>query len=53
MKWLFLRQHAEGKPDTVRSTTKLNTQEFEEYLETVKRWAATDLQLYIPDPNEE
>ena len=54
LKWLFLRKRSEdGKPATVRSTAKLNTQEFEEYLESIKRWAATDLQIYIPDPNEE
>jgi len=57
LKWKFLRVPAvgvkAGMPDTVRSTASLNTEEFEEYLETVKRWAATELQLYIPDPNEE
>ena len=54
LKWLFLRKRSEdGKPATVRSTAKLNTQEFEEYLESIKRWAATELQIYIPDPNEE
>jgi hypothetical protein len=36
----------------VRSTTKLSTTEMEEYLEKIKRWAAAELNCYIPDPNE-
>jgi hypothetical protein len=52
LRWLFLRQQADGKPNTVKSTTKLNTQEFENYINEIKRWAAMELQLYIPDPNE-
>jgi hypothetical protein len=35
-----------------RSTTKLNTTEFEEYLEKIRRWAATELNCFIPLPNE-
>lgn len=35
-----------------RSTTKLKTVEFEEYLENIRRFAATDLQVYVPEPNQ-
>ena len=33
------------------STRKLNTNEFYEYIEQIRQWAAT-LDCYIPDPNE-
>lgn len=35
-----------------QSTTKLNTKEFEEYLERIRRWALMDLEVQIPLPNE-
>lgn len=35
----------------VGSTTKLKTAGFEHYMESCRRWAATDLQIYIPEPN--
>lgn len=34
------------------STTKLDSGEFENYLEAIRVWAATDLNLTIPLPNE-
>jgi len=37
---------------TVKSTTKLNTTEFEEYLERIRRWAATEYSVQIPLPGE-
>ena len=54
MKWLFLRRPADvvGAPDTVRSTASLSTVEFSEYCEQVRRFAATDLGLNIPDPGQ-
>ena len=36
----------------IRSTTKLKTVEFEEYLEQVRRFAAIELGIVIPDPNQ-
>ena len=36
----------------VRSTASLNTAEFETYLENVRRFAATDLGINVPEPNE-
>lgn len=32
------------------STRKLNTAEFVEYTESIRRWAAEDLDVVIPDP---
>lgn len=52
LKWKFLRVEADGPLPTVRSTTSLSTVEFEEYLEKVRIWASTDLDVYIPLPNE-
>lgn len=37
---------------TVKSTTKLNTSEFEDYLERIRRWAATEYSVVVPLPNE-
>ena len=36
----------------VKSTTSLNTREFEEYLAKVRRFAATELHVFCPLPNE-
>lgn len=52
MKFLFLRVEHEGKPTTVRSTRDLTTVEFMEYFEKIQIWAATELNLVIPDPNQ-
>jgi len=37
---------------TVRSTTTLSTIEFEQLMEEIKRWAAIEFEILIPDPNE-
>ena len=50
-KFLFLRIHEEGKPETVRSTATLSTVEFKEYTEKCQQWAA-EQGLVIPDPNQ-
>lgn len=44
-------ENVKGIP-TVLSTTKLNTKQFEVYLEMVRRWAAMDLGIVIPEPNQ-
>ena len=36
---------------SVGSTTRLNTQQFEEYLDRVRAWAAMELNVFIPLPN--
>ena len=33
-----------------KSTAKLNRQEFNNYVENIRRWAAETLQVFIPDP---
>ena len=50
----FLRIHDPKHPDFViaKSTTKLTTVEFVEYIEKIQRWAAQEHQIYLPDPNE-
>ena len=57
MKYLFLpRQFTkfQGKDVPVeKSTTRLSTKEFEEYLDRVRSWAASELNVVIPLPNEE
>lgn len=35
-----------------RSTTDLTTAEAEEYYENIRRWAASDLNIVLPTPNE-
>ena len=53
MKYKFLRHgDTENYMNHIKSTTELNTEEFEEYLEYIRRWAAQFLELYIPLPNE-
>lgn len=51
LKYKFLRKGA-CDIETVQSTTKLNTAEFEEYLENVRRWAAIEYNVIVPLPNE-
>ena len=41
-----------GRLNIPVSTTALDTVEMTEYIENIRRWAAEELQLYIPDPNE-
>lgn len=36
-----------------RSTSRLDTLEFIEYIEKIQVWASTFLGLYIPEPNEQ
>jgi hypothetical protein len=56
LKFKFLRfviriDNDEGM-EYVKSTTKLNTTEFEAYLTKIKQWAETKLNCFIPNPNE-
>lgn len=50
-KFLFLRKHVEGKPETVRSTTSLTTVEFSSYVEKCRQFCAEE-EIVIPDPGE-
>lgn len=39
-----------GGMKITKSTAKLNRQEFNDYVENIRRWAAQELQVFIPDP---
>ncbi|MDD5061962.1 MAG: hypothetical protein PHN44_06775 [Candidatus Marinimicrobia bacterium] len=52
LKFKFLRTHEGEALESVKSTTKLNTAEFEDYLERIRRWAAQEYNCFIPLPNE-
>ena len=51
LKMLFLKDNTRKLP-TLRSTTELTTIEFEDFLEGVRVWAASELNCIIPLPNE-
>ena len=51
MRLMFLLDR-EKKIPTLRSTTDLTTVEFEEYLARIRQFAAADLSVFIPLPNE-
>lgn len=51
LKFQFLRTHDDTLP-SVRSTTKLSTAEFVDYIDRIMRWAASEYQVYIPEANE-
>jgi len=51
MRIMFLANN-EGALTTLKSTTKLTTVEMEAYLESVRQFAAKELSLNIPLPNE-
>lgn len=38
--------------ETVKSTTQLNTIEFNSYTTQIQQWASIELGISIPDPNE-
>jgi hypothetical protein len=50
LKRQILGTKKKGKLDIVQSSAKMDTLEFTEYIEAVRRWAAKELGLNIPDP---
>jgi hypothetical protein len=50
MKYKFLKVH--GEMEYVKSTTKLNTAEFEVYLDKIRKWAEDKINCKINLPNE-
>lgn len=48
-KWITFK---DKEIEIIRSTTELDKAEFEDYAEKVRRWAASELSLSIPLPNE-
>ena len=51
LKWHFLRDDF-GTLPTCKSSAKLTTTEFEDWMVAVRRWAAVEFGLNIPAPNE-
>jgi hypothetical protein len=51
LKWQFLASRIDSALPTVRSSAKLNTAEFSEYVEQCRRLAA-EMGIAIPDPGE-
>ena len=43
---------AAGRLELPVSTAKLSTVEMNDYIEKIRAWAARDLGVYVPDPNE-
>lgn len=48
---MFL-SYKNGATVFVKSTTKLNTVDFEDYLDKCRNWAREEMSCYIPMPNE-
>jgi hypothetical protein len=51
LKSKFLTDRSKKIP-VIGSTASLNTVEFEDYLSKVRMWASSELNIYIPEPNE-
>ena len=51
LKWKFL-QIRHSKLPSVRSTASMSTVEFSTYIDDIKMWAASELEIMIPDPNQ-
>ena len=51
LKFKFLSKGHTTLP-TVISTTKLDTQDFFEYIEKIKRWATIEYQIVLPEPED-
>lgn len=47
----FLTQHDKKEP-YIKSTTKLNTAEFSDYVEKIRKFMLERLNIYIPTPEE-
>jgi len=54
LKFHFLKISSDKSPDlvSVKSTTRLSTDEFNEYVNRVVRWAAQEYGVFIPDPRQ-
>lgn len=50
----FLKFRSDKAPDlvSVKSTTRLSTDEFNEYVNRIVRWAAQEHGVFIPDPRQ-
>jgi len=49
----FLKVHPDdGKPAYIKSTKRLSTVEFEDYLANIRMWASSEHGIFVPLPNE-
>jgi len=58
LKFKFLKGEILNVPtgeliETIGSTTKLSTMDFEDYLTKIRAWASQYLECIIPEPNEQ
>jgi len=47
----FLKYVDDKGNERIKSTAKMKTNEFNDYLERVKIWASAEFNIYVPDPN--
>lgn len=52
MKVMFASKRLENNLTITERTSKFDTKRMTEYIDSIKRWAAEFLQVYIPDANE-
>lgn len=52
-KKIVIRRKTEIPLNFSKSTTQLDTKEFEELMSKVRQWASIELGIYIQEPNEE
>lgn len=52
LKFKFLRKAGDDKLPTVKSSTKLNRIDWEDWMEKIRIWALADYNIKIPLPNE-
>lgn len=53
LKWVVLETKSGPKEIEIeRSTTDLNTKEFEDVMTKVRQWASLEMSVWIPEPNE-
>jgi hypothetical protein len=52
LRYKFLQYENVKGLKTILSTTQLTTKEFEVFLSRIRRWAAMDMGIFIPKPNE-
>lgn len=52
LKFKFLKEVGKNGSSYVKSTTSLNTKEFENYTSAIRIFASAELNCYLPEPNE-
>ena len=52
LKFRFLTEEKVIGFPVTKSTAKMESPEFWDYIDTIKRWMSSEYNVYIPDPNE-